>query len=59
MGEAIVETPMQEESRLADERIDAARESLESDPNVQALKNMFDAELNTDSIELINPAQND
>jgi len=59
MGEAIVETPMQEESRLADERISAARESLESDPNVQALKNMFDAELNTDSIELINPAQND
>jgi hypothetical protein len=32
---------------------------LEADPNVQALKNMFDAELKTDSIELINPTQND
>jgi len=59
MGEAVDETPMQEETRLADERIEAARESLESDPNVQALKNMFDAELKTDSIELINPTQND
>jgi DNA polymerase-3 subunit gamma/tau len=59
MGEAIAETPMQEETRLADERIEAARESLESDPNVQALKNMFDAELKTDSIELINPTQDD
>jgi DNA polymerase-3 subunit gamma/tau len=59
MGEAVAETPMQEETRLADERIEAARESLESDPNVQALKNMFDAELKTDSIELINPTQND
>jgi DNA polymerase-3 subunit gamma/tau len=59
MGEAVAETPMQEETRLADERIEAAREALESDPNVQALKNMFDAELKTDSIELINPTQNE
>ena len=59
LGEAVVETPMQEETRIEDERIDAARESLESDPNVQALKSMFDAELKTDSIELINPVRND
>jgi DNA polymerase-3 subunit gamma/tau len=59
MGEAAAETPMQEETRLADERIEAARELLEADPNVQAIKNMFDAELKTDSIELINPTQND
>jgi DNA polymerase-3 subunit gamma/tau len=59
IGEAAKETPMQEESRIADERIEAAKASLESDPNVQALKNMFDAELKTDSIELINPPQND
>ena len=59
LGEAVAETPMQEETRLADEQIEAARESLESDPNVQALKNMFDAELKTDSIELINPTRND
>ncbi|NIV19022.1 MAG: DNA polymerase III subunit gamma/tau [Woeseiaceae bacterium] len=54
IGEAKDETPLQEETRMADERIEAARVSLESDPNVQALKNMFDAELKTDSIELIN-----
>ena len=48
------ETPVQEESRLADEEVAAARASLESDPNVQALKDMFGAELKADSIELIN-----
>jgi DNA polymerase-3 subunit gamma/tau len=48
------ETPVQEESRLADEKVAAARASLESDPNVQALKDMFGAELKADSIELIN-----
>ena len=59
IGSAEVETPVQEESRLADERIEAARVKLESDPNVQALKDMFGAELKPDSIELINPSQND
>jgi len=53
------ETPVQEESRMADERLEAARQTLEADPNVQALKNMFGAELKTDSIELINPPQSD
>jgi len=41
------------------ERLEAARQSLEADPNVQTLKNMFGAELKTDSIELINPPQSD
>jgi DNA polymerase-3 subunit gamma/tau len=50
-----VETPVQEEHRLADEEIEAARVSLESDPNVQALKDMFGAELRTDSIEILQP----
>jgi DNA polymerase-3 subunit gamma/tau len=59
IGAAAEETPMQEESRIADERIEAAKAALESDPNVKALKNMFDAELKTDSIELINQPQND
>jgi DNA polymerase-3 subunit gamma/tau len=59
IGAAKDETPIQEETRLADERIEAARESLESDPNVQALKSMFDAELKTDSIEIINSPQSD
>ena len=53
-----VETPVQEEHRLADEKIEAARVSLESDPNVQALKDMFGAELKTDSIELLQPPEN-
>ena len=59
VAEVIHETPHQEESRLADERIEAARVSLESDPNVKTLKSMFGAELKTDSIELINPGQSD
>ncbi|MCH8116956.1 MAG: DNA polymerase III subunit gamma/tau [Proteobacteria bacterium] len=57
VAEVIQETPHQEESRLADERIEAARISLESDPNVKTLKSMFGAELKTDSIELLNPGQ--
>ena len=59
LGADAGETPVQEESRMADERIEAARQTLEADPNVQALKNMFGAELKTDSIELINPTQSD
>ena len=59
LGAETGETPVQEESRLADERMEAARQSLEADPNVQALKNMFGAELKADTIELINPPQSD
>ena len=59
LGAEAGETPVQEESRLADERMEAARQSLEADPNVQALKNMFGAELKADTIELINPPQSD
>ena len=53
------ETPLQEETRLADERMEEERQKLEADPNVQAMKNMFGAELKTDTIELINPTQAD
>ena len=59
LGADAGETPVQEESRMADERMEAARQTLEADPNVQALKNMFGAELKTDSIELIKPSQSD
>jgi len=38
---------------MADERLEEARQSLEADPNVKALKTMFGAELKTDTIELI------
>jgi len=59
VGAEAGETPVQEESRLADERMEAARQTLEADPNVQALKNMFGAELKADTIELNNPPQSD
>ena len=59
LGADAGETPVQEETRMADEKLEAARQSLEADPNVQTLKNMFGAELKTDSIELINPPQSD
>ncbi len=48
-GEA--ETPLKAEHRMADERLEAARKSLESDPNVQTLKNMFGGELRNDTIK--------
>lgn len=58
-AETEIETPAQRESRMADERLVAARESLESDPNVLALKEMFGAEIRPESIEARDPAQND
>jgi len=48
------ETPVQVEARRVDEKMEAARVSLESDPNVKTLQDMFGAQLNPDSIELIN-----
>jgi DNA polymerase-3 subunit gamma/tau len=48
---AAAETPIQEQARRTDEKREAARESLEADPNVQALRDMFGAKLNPDSIE--------
>jgi len=59
IGKAEVESPMQAESREADERFEAERVKLESDPNVKALKDMFGAELKADSIKLNNPPQGD
>jgi len=53
------ETPLQQESRIADERLEAARQKLEADPNVKALKDMFGAEIKAESIELINSPQSD
>jgi DNA polymerase-3 subunit gamma/tau len=59
MGAETSETPVQQESRMADERMEAARQELEADPNVQAMKNIFGAEIKTETIELINPSQSD
>jgi len=59
VGDETPETPVQEESRMADERMEAERQKLEADPNVQAMKTIFGAEVKTESIELINPSQSD
>ena len=53
IGSEVAETPVQQESRMADEQLEEARKNLEADPNVQALKNMFGAELKADTIEII------
>ena len=55
IGSAEIESPMQTQSRQADEHFAAERAKLEADPNVQALKSMFGAELSTESIRLIDP----
>ena len=47
------ETPMQAEARQNDEKLEAARASLESDPNVRALRDMFGAEIKPESVEPI------
>ncbi len=53
IGRTESETPMQKKVRLGDEQLGAARASLEADPNVQALRDMFGAELNPDSVEVL------
>ncbi len=53
LGRTESETPMQKKARLSDEQLDAARASLEADPNVRALQDMFGAELNPDSVEIL------
>lgn len=53
IGNNAVETPVQAEARIADEQLEAARQSLEADPNVKALQDMFGATLNPDSVEIV------
>ncbi len=53
IGETASATPIQEEARRIDAKYAAARASIEADPNVKALQDMFGAELNADSIEPI------
>jgi DNA polymerase-3 subunit gamma/tau len=52
-----VESPMRAENREADEQFAAERAKLEADPNVQALKDMFGAELKPESIKLNTSSQ--
>lgn len=46
-------TPIQEEAQRTDAKYQAARASIEADPTVKALQDMFGAEINADSIEPI------
>jgi DNA polymerase-3 subunit gamma/tau len=59
IGVASAETPVQEGKRREQEKLAAARVALESDPNVQAMKDLFGAILKPESIELINPQSNE
>jgi hypothetical protein len=45
-----VETPSERRGRVQREQQEAAVRSLESDPNVQAMKDMFDATLDRSTI---------
>ncbi len=53
IGEPESATPAQQEARRVDAQYEAARASIEADPNVKALKDLFGAEINPDSIEPI------
>ncbi len=50
IGKPVQETPNMAQSRKADEKQRAARESLEEDPNVLALKETFDATIQEESV---------
>ncbi len=52
-------TPVQQESRDSDARYVAARQSLEADPNIRALKSLFGAELKSETIEPLTPRRPD
>jgi DNA polymerase-3 subunit gamma/tau len=47
-------TPIQAASAREDQRLEAAKRELESDPNVQTLKSVFGAEIKPDSIKPLN-----
>jgi DNA polymerase-3 subunit gamma/tau len=50
VGELPAETPARVEERQAQEQLVAARESLEADPTVRALKEKFGATLKPDTV---------
>jgi DNA polymerase-3 subunit gamma/tau len=50
VGEPAAETPARAEERQARDHLVAARESLEADPTVRALKEKFGATLRTDTV---------
>ena len=52
VGSCDDETPLQKKSREENEDLAARREGLETDPNVVAMKNMFGATLDPDSVRV-------
>ncbi|MEL7451153.1 MAG: DNA polymerase III subunit gamma/tau, partial [Pseudomonadota bacterium] len=50
VGVPATETPAQRSERNADARLEQARQSIEQDPNIRALKDTFEATVDTDSI---------
>ncbi len=50
LGQVQSETPAKAAERERDKKIERAREVLESDPNVKALREAFNAELQSDSV---------
>jgi DNA polymerase-3 subunit gamma/tau len=50
LAEPAVETPAKQVARQEQERLQQARESLEQDPNIQALKSTFGAAILEDTI---------
>jgi DNA polymerase-3 subunit gamma/tau len=50
IGKPPAETPTQEMSRVRDERQQAAVQAINSDPNVQALREKFNARVNPETI---------
>ena len=53
VGPAPAETPMQQKAREEDEELQAARDTLRADPNVQNLIDTFGAEMNSDSVRIV------
>ncbi|MEM7501829.1 MAG: DNA polymerase III subunit gamma/tau [Pseudomonadota bacterium] len=53
VGSTPKETPIQQQAREEDEDLQAKRDDLESDPNIIALKDMFGATIDPDSVKVI------
>lgn len=53
VGPAAAETPFQQKAREEDEELQAARDTLRADPNVQNLIDTFGAEMNSDSVRIV------
>ena len=54
-GQVTVDTPAVEKRKTADERREAAMLAIENDPNVMALRETFDAVIDQDSIQPMDP----